>query len=453
MPARLLPILTFAVFALTSTECLHIAEPETGSSILLDSSGSFALTIDLGPRTRIPTHGTLAVFVNEKRKVLLCPDSVIESSSCPTQGQELAGKFSLDVGGVPPGDITVTVELLDASSAPILAESSWFSAVAASELDESLPESTPAFNLIIFSKDRACQLDQLLTSLWHHVPNIETARLKTQVLYDFSEKKFGEGYDAVKKMHPHVLFHQQNNMSASFSSVFFEAHVARGGSPQGFKAEYLRILDDSIPYTMHFVDDMVVVNRWGLTEQLTAHRILSSRPDVIAVSLRLHSGITKCFATNDDHTPPPDMDSEGTWPWAHAKGDWSYPMSLDAHIFRTAEHSVLALELDYFNPNTLEGNMAVFCYAGTAQCAPRLFCYPDGKVINIPANRVQDTYPNRFMVDAPSAQLLNTEFLFHRRLSSQHLWHRTFDAAHIPQPLVFAVGAFQRRGHEEDGLG
>lgn len=52
------------------------------------------------------------------------------------------------------------------------------------------------------------------------------------------------------------------------------------------QAEYLRILDDSIPYTMHFVDDMVVVNRWGLTEQLTAHRILSSRPDVIAVSLR-----------------------------------------------------------------------------------------------------------------------------------------------------------------------
>jgi hypothetical protein len=61
------------------------------------------------------------------------------------------------------------------------------------------------------------------------------------------------------------------------------------------------------------------------------------------------------------------------------QGDWSYPMSLDAHVFRTAEHSELALGLDYFNPNTLEGNMAVFCYAGNSQCPPRLACYPGSR--------------------------------------------------------------------------
>ena len=52
------------------------------------------------------------------------------------------------------------------------------------------------------------------------------------------------------------------------------------------------------------------------------------------MSLRLHPGISRCYATNED-TPPPTMDAEMTWRWPDAKGDWSYPMSLDAHVFRS----------------------------------------------------------------------------------------------------------------------
>jgi hypothetical protein len=52
------------------------------------------------------------------------------------------------------------------------------------------------------------------------------------------------------------------------------------------QADYLRLLDDKVPYTMHFVDDMVVVREWGLPQQLHAHHILQTRPEVVAHSLR-----------------------------------------------------------------------------------------------------------------------------------------------------------------------
>lgn len=58
------------------------------------------------------------------------------------------------------------------------------------------------------------------------------------------------------------------------------------------QTEYLRLLDEEVPYTLHCVDDMVMIRNWGLKDQLLAHRILSSRPDVITHSLRS----TKCLA-------------------------------------------------------------------------------------------------------------------------------------------------------------
>ena len=56
---------------------------------------------------------------------------------------------------------------------------------------------------------------------------------------------------------------------------------------------------------------------------------------------------------------------------------------------------------------------------------------------------MQRVYPNRHMDGGPSPELLNTEFLFNRRLVHEHLWGQTFDSVHVPAPLVFGVGAVQ----------
>lgn len=427
----------------------QIVSPFESEVFVKRSAGhGLEVKLDLGADLQVPEHGFLAVHLDDMRVLLACPGTVDSAADCPSGGEPLRGEISLELNDIRSGEHLLTAQLLDAGMAPLMIARRVFVVTYPAEPDEDLlHDGAPAFNMIVFSKDRACQLDQLLGSLRTHVRNVNTPFIKLQVLYTHSTKKFADGYKAVKRLHPSVIFHQQGNLSHGVTSSLFEAFLAGGGAVDSFKGDYLRLLDDAIPYTMHFMDDMLVTDTWGLAEQLATHRLLSSRPEVIAMSLRLHPGVTTCYATNED-TPPPDFDPEMTWLWRAARGDWAYPMSLDAHVFRTFDIMPLAHHLKYHNPNTLEGSMAMHCFSESAACAARLACFRRAKVLNIPANRVQDTFPNRFMADGPSAELLNTEFLFHRRLTSEHHWYRAYDSVHVPQPLVFAVGTLQHEAAE-----
>ena len=119
-------------------------------------------------------------------------------------------------------------------------------------------------------------------------------QLKLQVLYYHSTSKFADGYKAVVKLHPGVRFHQQGNLSSNVTSSYYSAFASAGGPRDGFKADYLRLLDDSIPYTLHFMDDMLMTDTWDVREQLLTHRVLSSRPEVTTTSPRPHLCVSIC---------------------------------------------------------------------------------------------------------------------------------------------------------------
>ncbi|EKX47473.1 hypothetical protein GUITHDRAFT_106913 [Guillardia theta CCMP2712] len=435
-----------------------VSHPRQDELVVLQEHANFTITLSVGGRLKVPLHGLLVLHLNEDRIAILCPKPAEQLEDCPNgpteegdgdvEGNgEKCKEFSVEVGGLKTAEYVLTVELVDVLGNPIRIARRHFNALVLNEIDESLPPH-PVFNVIIFSMDRACQLDQLLSSVQERIVNANSSMFRWQVLYKFSNKKFGDGYRKVKKMFPWVSFHQQSNLSSSVTSAYFDMFVAEGGDAKSFKGDYLRLVDDRSPFILHFVDDMVVTGVWSVQEQVFAYRLLSLRPDVLTVSLRLHPGITRCYATGSDRTPPPSFDPEMTWNWMNMMGDWAYPMSLDAHIFRTEDHARLAMALQYMNPNTLEGQMASFCFSGNSACPPRMSCYREAKVINIPANRVQNTFPNRYMSDAPSPALLNTEFLFNRRLITKHLWDKTFDTVHVPQPLIFAVGNLQHEMSE-----
>eukprot|EP00960_Hanusia_phi_P064948 765966-Hanusia_phi.AAC.2 len=137
---------------------------------------------------------------------------------------------------------------------------------------------------------------------------------------------------------------------------------------------------------MHFVDDMVVTGKWSVPEQVFAYRLLSLRPDVLTVSLRCKAVRDRtllslvlsapcdlqvlCDRVRQDAAakfrPRDDVELDehdgaggealSALPLTRLlpQGDWAYPMSLDAHIFRTEDHARLAMSLEYMNPNTLE---------------------------------------------------------------------------------------------------
>ena len=106
-------------------------------------------------------------------------------------------------------------------------------------------------------------------------------------------------------------------------------------------------LVQKVPYTLHFMDDMVMTRPFGLAEQLIVHRTLHSRPDVIAFSLRrecavptetpsrstlplstgqgltaapcpVHPKVTRCYAT-ERPSDVPLFDPEMTWNWQQAE--------------------------------------------------------------------------------------------------------------------------------------
>lgn len=276
---------------------LEITRPAGSGTVMLGDDGEMDIEVDLG-RFVVPRHGYLVVYVDGEEAAIYCPERTATLAQCPLAGGEgrgeLQGKgISLRIGGgsqggvgsvIKPGARAVSVALVDATMGVLREASIALKVVAAHEVDKELPRGD-AFNAIIFSKDRACQLDQLLSSIEAHVENLGTL-VKIQVLYTFSANSFRQGYEELKKMHPLVAFHHEGNLTEGVSSVYSREHANGAAKMRGFKSDYLRLLDADSPYTLHFVDDMVMVREWGLLQQLHAHRMLSTRQDVVAHSLR-----------------------------------------------------------------------------------------------------------------------------------------------------------------------
>ena len=72
-------------------------------------------------------------------------------------------------------------------------------------------------NIIIFSKDRACQLDLLLRSMWSHIDSFDLYHIK--VLYTYSNSLFYEGYRELieREEFPSVFFKHETNFKDDVS--------------------------------------------------------------------------------------------------------------------------------------------------------------------------------------------------------------------------------------------
>jgi hypothetical protein len=117
------------------------------------------------------------------------------------------------------------------------------------------------------------------------------------------------------------------------------------------------------------------------------------------------------------------------WFWKGLPGDFGYPMSLDANIFRTDDIFPLACNLKYENPNTFEGVLAV-----NPINRPYMICYPESKVMNIPVNKVQTANGNH--CGNISSDFLNREFTNLKMISLSNIKGFKNISAHQEIPLV-----------------
>jgi hypothetical protein len=227
-------------------------------------------------------------------------------------------------------------------------------------------------NGIIFSKDRAMQLDLLLESI---LLNFDVEDYQINILYKASNDEFKRGYELVINKYPQFNFKIE----------------------ESFKNDVLSLFNNS-DYTVFFTDDDIIYNSFKLTKYELRNIFELSK--AICFSLRLGLNTTNCYTMQklnklekfDKHKIFYDTDFIEpfiSWKVADGTNDYAYPMSVDGHIFKTEYIKNLCEVLEYNNPNLFEAMLSNFT-------RPEMIItsYEHSKLVNSPINRVQETFQN-----------------------------------------------------------
>lgn len=225
-------------------------------------------------------------------------------------------------------------------------------------------------NTIIFSKDRAMQLELLLTSI---VENTSFSIENTTVIYTTSNEDFDNGYEKLK---------------TRFNCKFIRELV--------FKQDLLNSLKNE--FTMFLVDDDIFYRKTELSTDEISNIFVSS--NCTCFSNRLGFNTKHCYTMQQenklheyyhlDHFYGIDMYNDMIyWSIPNATNDYAYPFSLDGHIFKTDFIKSVIEKLDFHNPNILEAKLSM-----EAKSEMIIASFKHSCLVNTPVNRVQNTFQN-----------------------------------------------------------
>ncbi len=257
----------------------------------------------------------------------------------------------------------------------------------------------------MFSRNRACQLDALLSGLGEKFAPIH-------VLYRATTTRFAQGYDACIDQHRSIVFHGESN----------------------FRSDVLALLPDD-GLICFFTDDDLVFR------EIVVDRIVTALADtsIVAFSLRLGANTTHCFSHDCEQTLPVFERRGGylVWRWSESDWDFGYPLSLDGHIVRSDDIKSLLVRGSFDNPNELEELLAA---SAESLGRPILASFESSALVGVPANRVNETHENRHGNDPNAAvDQLNERFLRGWHIDAKAM---SFDNVYGAHALV--VYAFSR---------
>lgn len=242
-------------------------------------------------------------------------------------------------------------------------------------------------NIIIFSKDRSCQLDLFLRSMKFYFD--EWYNHKINIIYTYSNKEYSKGYDIIQKEHYDINFIKEKN----------------------FKKDLLTLINKDEEHTVFFVDDNIFKESFSIYDE--QFKILKNNKKILCLSLRLHPNLNYCYPARFKMNKPTLL-TDNIFNWNILKineyGDYSYPMSLDGHIFKTTDILPLLIRLNYNNPNSLESILSM-----NPIKKPYMFMYDKSIIMNNPINKVQNW--NNNIHGNISSKELNDSYLKGKRIS------------------------------------
>jgi len=244
--------------------------------------------------------------------------------------------------------------------------------------------------LIIFSKNRASQLNLLLESIELNASHLFDT---INVVYK-ADEDYVSGYELLKPKFPSVIFNLERN----------------------FRSDVITLISEDTEFTTFLVDDVVIYDKITESKEL----ILSSIHDkVCCFSLRL--------GLNCEYSHPANLSYKiknygllnGMITFQHriqGPGDFSYPLSTDGHIYKTEKLRDMLLMIPFTNPNSLEANLQ-----RVIGSVPELMVsFEKSKLVSIPANLVNDSFKNRHGLQY---------YFSEKELNDRYLKNETIDLA------------------------
>lgn len=270
----------------------------------------------------------------------------------------------------------------------------------------SVPSGHAFTEVIIYSKDRACQMEALLRTKerFLHLSH------STSVLYTASDAKFEEGYNLLKPLYPKVNWVREAD----------------------FRKDMLALLAkvDKSHHLMFLVDDIIFTRPYGGGETL---RALENEEEILAVSLRLGENVTFCHP-RQMHTTPPDLTENLRWRWRDAAaGYWNYPMSVDGNIYRAADLVDLIPALPFKYAGQMEAAMT-----GRKIDRELMICNREPSLVNLAVNKVQTSFNNPH--GNVSADYLNEQFLQGNVIDVESVLTGRHDSCHIEPAIRLVPG-------------
>jgi len=265
----------------------------------------------------------------------------------------------------------------------------------------------------VFSRNRACQLDALLSSLKENWRCSDPALERLVVTWRADSDAMIRAYTICAFEHPEVVFQWRCDLRLETLAA---------------------ITADDL--TCFFCDDAILYQ--PVSDEVTEW--IRRDPALISFSARLGLNTLYCHPMDRWQSPPRDITVEAetiSWDWRNAEGDFGYALSIDAHVMRSADLSRIVGDAAFGNPNHFEDALA----AGRVVLAkdrPRLASYSSSRYVNIPSNRVNETHPNRTgTLHAYSPDELNERYLAGERIDWQAMDYSGVNAAHCELPYVF----------------
>lgn len=272
-------------------------------------------------------------------------------------------------------------------------------------------------DLIIFSRNRACQLDLLLRSIDKNLDFFD--RISVIYTYDIDASSYSEfkiGYDKLRYNTPKVRWILETD----------------------FQKNVIDTIESSSEFVCFMVDDDIAYRKPDITVSEMNFvlnniiKYLYEQGTKSILSLRLGRNIT----VGDNFTNIPVQQPEFAelligevtkfliWTNENYHSPFHYPISLDGHIFERDWILSKCRQIEFSNPNFMEGNLQKFGQEIIGIVSPI-----QSLITSVPVNRVQSIFENK-TTEQISASDLNLKWLMGNNIDLDNLIKNPCNCTH-----------------------